>query len=100
MADPVKGKLQVLDSQGHPVFTIDPDSGFEQIVYTTTTGQRLMDMSNGTAGTVGVGFPYFPHRGRAFEEARVMASAAVGGVCARTLKSTPKPLYGAAWCSR
>jgi len=57
MADPVKGKLQVLDSQGHPVFTIDPDSGFEQIVYTTTTGQRLMDMSNGTAGTVGVGQP-------------------------------------------
>ncbi len=51
MADPVKGKFQVVDSQGNPVFTIDPDSGFEQIVYTLKTGQRLMDMTN--SGKVG-----------------------------------------------
>jgi hypothetical protein len=52
MPETVTGKFQVVDSNGKPIFTIDPDAGFVQITYAFPDGTKIWEMTNGASSSL------------------------------------------------
>lgn len=56
MTQQFTGKVEFLNSKGKAIFTLDPDSGFVQLVHTTPSGQHVLELTNtGSLSLVGGG---------------------------------------------